>query len=126
MLKYLPILHIIKVAVFNQLVLSLRTFIKIVIVINQEVYNIKPCHLEVTLTFSKLAYETNWHTLENSSDAFIRVLCTIWQGQPIKYMAEFCASARDRMEFLTPMFTEVLSTEVPTQLLQGIPFACRT
>ena len=119
MLKYPPILHITKVAVSFSL-----HFYQIVIFINQEVFNIKPCHLEVT--FSKLAYETNWHTLENSSDAFIHVLCTIWQGQPIKYMAEFCASARDRMEFLTPMFTEVLSTEVPTQLLQGIPFACRT
>jgi len=42
------------------------------------------------------------HTLENSSDAFIHVLCTIWQGQKI-----YGASAQDRMEFPTPMFTEV-------------------
>ena len=35
------------------------------------------------------------------------------------------ANARVLIEFLIPMFTEALSTQVPTQLSQEILFACR-
>ena len=52
----------------------------------------------------------------NFSAAFIHVLCTMWQGQPMKYMVGFFSNTLVRMEFLFPKLTDVLSTKIPTQL----------
>ena len=65
----------------------------------------------------------------NFSAAFIHVLCTMWQGQPIKYMVGFFTNTLVRMEFLFPKLTDVLSTETPTQLWtfssEKAPTACQ-
>ena len=52
----------------------------------------------------------------NFSAAFIRVLCAMWQGQPMKYMVGVFTNTLVRMEFLFSKLTDVLSTETPTQL----------
>jgi len=44
----------------------------------------------------------------------------MWHGQPINYIEKIFASVHDLMEFLIPMFTEVLSTDILTQLHSSV------
>ena len=48
----------------------------------------------------------------------------MWQGQPIKKVAEFFSITRVYKWKLLPKFTDVLSTDIPAQLTHGILISC--
>ena len=65
-------------------------------------------------------------TLLKLSVAFVLVLCVMWQGQPIKEIAEYFTITRVKIELVFSKLADVLATDTPTQLAQGILLSCST